>query len=318
MTFNFGKLGDAFLKIGQSTLQTGMFYAAAKGLNSGCMGPSVWNCGTFNTGCYGGGMGMMNYGMNGFMGGCSSYQMLLNDPSTQMALGQAYGQGYALGEYLKQNPGTNLYSGYGMLNQLQQTAQQQKTLKPTNNEAAEKFTDHSTQLGKLFEDNIQKGEETRFVKTEWQEMEEGSEKDAKYKDYASNMAKSYIAHMDETSGNKDNEITMYEFVKYNQKVDLKDNATDAEKTALKQMAETAFKKMDQNGDGKIDWKEMAAVIGTYDASADGKHDGVINTNELQSITTLLTNKTSTTADEKFRTEYTRLFGDSKAAEEEEE
>lgn len=306
MGFSLNNLGDALMKIGQSTLQTGTFYMAAKTLNSPCGGGSIWSCGSF--GAMGCGMGypamggysygMMGGGMMGMMGGYS----------TQMALGQAYGQGYALGEMLKAQGGNGLYMMPGYQNPLlTQTQGQTKRLDPTNNKAAEKFTSHPTELGKQFEEHLKAGKTTQFVLSDWEGKAEGDEKKQQYTQYVSNFAKSYIAHMDEKSGNKDNEISEEEFINHNITSDLGTNATDAQKAEYKASAKIAFGKIDQNGDGKIDWKEMAATLSTYDAMS-GARDGKITANEATEGSSSLMTGTDTTMDTILRTEYTRLFG----------
>lgn len=307
MGFNFSKLGDTFLKIGQSTLQTGAFLATTKAMNSPCnMNNSVFGCGSFGGfGGFGGGYSGMSYGCG--MGNMYSQMGMMDPYASQMALGQAYGSGFALGEYLKSQP--NQYQGAGLQNLLgMQGAQQNATLAPTDNKAAEKFKDKDTQLGEIFEKHTQEGKDTSFVLSEWKQEAEGKEKDEKYKTYTSNFAKSYLAHMDKKSGNQDNEIALDEFIKYNMSVDLKEDATAEEKAAYKQAARVAFNKMDQNGDGKVDWKEMAAVMSTYDSVKDGKHDGTITKEEAENASVGLMDPTKTNIDLKFRAEYKRLFG----------
>lgn len=114
--------------------------------------------------------------------------------------------------------------------------------------------------------------------------------------------------MDKTSGNKDNEITLEEFTTHTLNADLGKNATEAKKTEYKNFATTSFKKIDQNGDGKVDWKEMAAVFSTYDSINDGKYDGHITAEEAANSADQLINSNSTQIDKKLRAEYTRLFG----------
>ena len=308
MGFSLNNFGDALMKIGQSTLQTGTFYLAAKTLNSPCSGGSIWSCGSFGTmGCGMGypAMGGYGYGMGGMMGMMGGY-------STQMAVGQAYGQGYALGEMLKAQGGNGLFMMPGYQNPLlTQTQGEPQRLDPTNNEAAEKFTSHPTELGEQFEEHSKAGKATQFVMSDWEGKAEGDEKKQEYTQYVSNFAKSYIAHIDEKSGNKDNEITEEEFANYNIASDLGADATDADKTEYKALSKIAFGKIDQNCDGKIDWKEMAATLSTYDAMS-GSRDGKITAQEVTEGGSSLMDGTSTTMDMILRTEYTRLFGNTPA------
>lgn len=315
MSFSLNNLGDTLLKIGKSTLQTGTFYAAAKTLNSPCnRGLSIFGCGTFGTcmpmGGMIGGYPMMGYsGMGGMGLGTYSYgtNMALMTPYAQMAIGQAYGQSYALGQQMKAQGGGS-FSIPGFQTPLQQLIQQQQQqIEPTKNEAAEKFSAYNTELGEQFEEDTKAGKTTQFVSSDWEEKAAGKEKDQEYTQYASNFAKSYIANMDKKAGNEDNEITEEEFTQYNMSSDLDANATEAEKTEYKTLSKTAFKKMDQNGDGKIDWKEMAATLSAYD-SMSGSRDGKITNEELSEAGIGLMDSSSTTMDQKLRTEYTRLFG----------
>ena len=323
MGFSLNNLGDTLLQIGKSTLQTGTFYAAAKTLNSPCSG-SIWSCGSFGgwgpMGMMGGymgypGMGLACYGLGG---------MSMMNPFSQYSLGQAYGQSYALGTLgMMGMPGMTGMTGLsGMTGMMGMTGMsslpgfQTQKLKPTNNEAAEKFTSYSTELGQIYDENSKARKTTNFVASDWADQKDGDEKKQQYTQYVSNFAKSYIAYMDEKSGNKDNEISQEEFTKYNIEADLGENATEAEKAQYRTYAKTAFEKLDQNGDKKIDWKEMASMFSSYDG-INGSQDGQITNEEAQKAGQLLMNSSSTTMDQKLRIEYTKLFGNSKAKAEEE-
>lgn len=320
MTFNFNKLGDTLLKIGTSTLQTGTFWATAKAFNSPCNAGSIFGCGTFGgyAGFPMGGFSMGGFPMGGYsLGGYPSMacygQFGMMDPySSQMAIGQAYGQGFALGEQLKAQGTANAFTSFMLPGWQNQFSLNQK-LEPTQNPAAEKFENHPTELGKQFEENSKNNKSTTFVTSEWQAKAEGKEKDAEYKDFTTNFAKSYIAHMDETSGNKDNEISKEEYLKYNMAEDLTEDATEQEIASYKQIANTSFEKIDQNGDGKIDWKEMSALLSTYD-NISGQRDGKITIEEMSAGFNGITNASSTDMDNKLRNEYTRLFGTTKKEE----
>lgn len=308
MAFSLNKLGDALLKIGTSTLQTGTFYATTKALNSNCYGGSIFGCGGFG--------GYVGYPMGGYtMGGypsmaCYGQFGMMNSYASQMSIGQAYGQGYALGEQLKAQNASGMFSagmGFTGIPGFQNMFNGIQKLTPTGNEAAEKFENHPTELGKQFEEHSKSGKATQFVMSDWEAKAEGKEKDAEYKEYASNFAKSYIAHIDESSGNKDNEISQEEYLKYNLSADIGKDATEQEIAMYKQIANTSFEKIDQNGDKKIDWKEMASLLSTYDAMS-GKRDGKITTEELKGGFNGITNANSTAMDTQLRNEYTRLFG----------
>lgn len=314
MGFSLNNLGDTLLKIGQSTLKTGTFYATAKALNSPCnMRGSVFGCGTF--GGYASYPAYSSYPIVGCgMGGFSQVGMgmgMLNSYNTQMAIGQAYGQGYALGEQIKAQGGNGMFGFNFNFQNLQNPTlnlNNNANINPTKNEAAEKFESHPTELGEQFETNSRNSKTTQFVMSDWNKKAEGKEKDEEYKTYTSNFAKSYIAYMDEESGNKDNEISQEEYIKHNMKSDLPEGASAEEIAEYKKLAETSFKKLDQNGDGKVDWKEMAALFSTYDSISDGTRDGKITMQEMELGFSGLTNASSTQMDTKLRNEYTKLFG----------
>ncbi len=304
MSFSLNKLGDVLMNIGKSTLQTGTFYAASKAINSPC------NHSVFG---FGGGFGCGSFPMTGMCGGIfgGGYNigmgmypgMGMMSPYSQMAIGQAYGQGFALGEQLKLSAQNGNFNMFNMFNQI---PQQQLTQQTQTNPAAEKFTGHSSAAGEQLEKNMQEGKGTRFVSAEWSSKSE-ADKNAEYKTSTINLAKSYITHMDK-SGNQDNEITREEFANYNIKTDLPENATETEKTNAKLTSDVAFQKIDLNGDGKIDWKEMSAVLAAYDSASNGTADGIITREEMENTVDKLTDYTNTSLKQTIQTQYNRLFG----------
>lgn len=303
MSFNLNKLGDMLLKVGTSTLQTASFGVAAKALNSPCNG----GVSIFGGGCcgYPGGMGM---GMG------------MNIPISMSIGGYGCPSPLGMGMYPMMSPGMNPYqmaqysAQVDMLIASLETRNQNfnnflnPQLQTSVNPAAEKFSEHNTALGQIFDENTKNGKTTQFTTSDWSKMSEGAEKDKKYTEQASNIAKSYVAYMDQKSGNKDNEITLQEYVKHNMDSDLKEDATQEEIEAYKEIATTSFNKIDQNHDGKIDWKEMGSLFGTFDAAKDGKRDGKITKEEMEQGYIGLTNQNSTAIDTALKTEYRRLFG----------
>ena len=319
MGFSLNNLGDILSKIGNSTLQTGVFYGAAKVMNQGFGGNfSIWGCRSFSPGQGSGyhlgfpaNCGFMpNFGMNSYGYGLGMY-----DYHTQMAFGQAYGQGAALAQQLMAQAAnsTNPYQmmfpqiqGQNLSVQSQALPQQVVNIK-TNNELAEKFENHSTKLGAMYEQNTQSGVSTRFVKSDWNSMTEGVQKDSKYTEYVSNFGKSFLAHMDSLAGNKDNEVTLEEFTAYNQKVDLDESADESMKNMIKDMSAIGFEKLDQNGDAKIDWKEMSAAFTVYDTMSDSKKDGIISADGQANVAAELSNPNSLNFDNAVNSAYNRLF-----------
>ena len=73
-------------------------------------------------------------------------------------------------------------------------------------------------------------------------------------------------------------------------------------------SDVAFQKIDLNGDGKIDWKEMSAVLAAYDSASNGTADGIITREEMENTVDKLTDYTNTSLKQTIQTQYNRLFG----------
>ena len=129
----------------------------------------------------------------------------------------------------------------------------------------------------------------------------------KYRTAVSELGKSYLANMDKISGNGDGKVTLEEFTKH-QMAELGENATDEQKANAKQRAQFAFSKIDQNGDGYADWKELAATFATYDQDSEGKMDGIITSEEYSKINTDIRQKAGIEFNKGLRTNYQTLFG----------
>lgn len=303
MGFNLENLSNSLLKMGSGFLQMGTFYSASKAINS-CSTDSI-----FSGGCYGGGGYCGNSFSYGGYGGAYGYD---NPLETQFLMGQAYGEGYALAEQMAMlnanngmlnNPLMNFGMNPGMI-----TGGQQTSLQKTNNPAAEKVdANQDTSLAEQFEQNVKDKKSTQFVDNNWKDLADGEDKDIKHMDASDNFAKSYIMHMDKTSGNSNGEITLDEFKQYNIKTDLGADATDAQKTQANKNSEIAFKKLDQNGDGKLDWKEMSSMFTVYDSVLDGKYDGKISKDEVDAGNKALLTPDNTQIEEKLRIAYEELY-----------
>ena len=90
--------------------------------------------------------------------------------------------------------------------------------------------------------------------------------------------------MDGTSGDGNGQVTQEEFVKHSLR-DLSSEATSDKKQTAKLLAQIAFNRIDQNGDGKLDYKELGAVFATLDRDSEDKQDGVITSEEFEQYTT---------------------------------
>lgn len=274
MTFNLGNFADGLSKVGKGLMQNANFYGRAKmalhNSNQGCCGPSIWGGGYISGGCCGGLSG-------GYMGGAYS-------PYNGMAINMAYNQGY----------GSTMEAIQRAILGSQQPA---VDLPDTDNPAADAVdTNTDTAYGAIFEESEKTGGALSFAKTGMAEETDASKKQEIYNDELQKLGKSLLMHMDKTSGNTDGYVTAEEFLNHETK-----DMTEEQKTQNKAGVQTAFNQMDQNGDGKIDWKEMSSAVASYDADGDGE----ITKEEFQTGGgNLLSGKASTSV----RTAYQRLFG----------
>ncbi len=310
MGFSLNNLSNSLLKMGNSFLQMGTFYATTKAINHGSCGGSVFN-GCFGTGgCYSGYYGNAGgfYGGSIYTGGYGLGQIAAD----QYMLGQAYGQGAALYQQISMlNSATPMMANPMMTYPGMVTTQAtlNQNIEKTKNPTADKVdSEQNTKLAEVFEQNIKDKKDTRFVASDWKDLPEGAEKNGMHMEYSDNFGKSYIMHMDKTAGNSDGEITLEEFKAYNIKTDIGENASDDMKALANKSSEVIFNKLDQNGDGKIDWKEMSSMFTVYDSLTDGKYDGVITNEELEKGNSMLLKGNDTTIDEKLRSAYDDLYG----------
>lgn len=313
MGFSLNNLSNSLLKMGTSFLQMGTFYAAAKSMNHGC--GSI-----FGGGCCGGGgyygIGYTAgpvYGGSAFIGGGYGLGQIAAD---RYLMGQMYAKGFADNQAISMLNAGSAYmmpgmTGFPSLNMNLPgvtTATTQQALPKTSNPAADKVdADQSTSLAEVYEQNIKDKKETRFVTSDWKDMPEGADKNDAHRAYSNNFGKSYIMHMDKTAGNADGEITLDEFKEYNIKTDLGEKVSEDLKKAANESSEVIFNKLDQNGDGKLDWKEMSSMMTVYDSMKDGKYDGVITNEELEAGNNLMLDKNNQTMDQKLRAAYKDIF-----------
>lgn len=308
MGFSLNNLSNSLLKMGSSFLQMGTFYAATKAMNHGCGGSVFGGC------CGGGGYYGGYYGGTIYNGGIyGSGYGLGQIAADRYMMGQAYGQGAALYQQISMLNSASPMMFNPMMNfntfNTTTTSTTQQTLEKTNNPAADKVAEEQdTSLAEAFEQNVKDKKDTQFVSSDWKDMPEGIEKNDIHMDSSDEFGKSYIMHMDKTAGNSDGEITLDEFKAYNIKTDLGANATDDLKKAANTSSEIIFKKLDQNGDGKLDWKEMSSMFTVYDSLSDGKYDGVITNKELETGNKLMLDANNLTIDKKLRSAYNDLYG----------
>lgn len=237
MGLDFKAFGQSLQKIGKNMMQTAMFYGQSKmALHQSEFGfGSIWG-GGYMGGCNG-----------GYMGGCNNMWNMYN----QQTLNFAYQQGYNEIAMRMQNVhnGTSGLSGT-------------IPVEHTNNPAASAVPQGiDTKLGEAYEEAEKNQQSFNFIKPELAEITDANKKKTVYNQRFTALGQSLLANVDKNSGNKDGYITLEEFLK-NEKAD-----TDATKKANMQKV---FNQLDQNGDGKVDYKELTAMLAMYDANSDGE------------------------------------------------
>ena len=92
---------------------------------------------------------------------------------------------------------------------------------------------------------------------------------------------------------------------------LKSDATSEKKAEARAMAQTAFDKIDINGDGYADWKELAATVTTFETETETDNkplDATITSNEFKKWSALMSQQGANEFDTTIRKSYTQLFG----------
>ena len=111
--------------------------------------------------------------------------------------------------------------------------------------------------------------------------------------------------MDGTSGDGNGQVTQEEFVEHSLR-DLSSEATSDKKQTAKLLAQIAFNRIDQNGDGKLDYKELGAVFATLD-SDNKERDGVITSEEFEKNSEGLHESSNTNFEKLLRKNYNDLY-----------
>ena len=260
MGLDFQAFGQSLQKIGKNMMQTAMFYGQSKM----ALHQSEFGFGSIWGGGY---MGGCN---GGYMGGCNNMWNMYN----QQTLNMAYQQGYT-----------------EMAMRLQQSLSNTPTQHTQNPAADAVGKDTDTKFGAAYEEAEKNGTDYEVIKQDLTEISDTTQKKTIYTKAFEALGKSLLANIDKNSGNQDGYITLEEFLK-NEKAD-----TDATKKANMQKV---FNQLDQNGDGKVDYKELTAMLAMYDANSDGK----ISKEEFNKGDTSLINGTATKS---LQDKYNELF-----------
>lgn len=293
MTFKtfMGSIGNAF-KTGwnNGNIQKGISATGMAAFTVGMTGSmihdmkhsgSIFGCGCNSFG-FGGGMNMfgcnpmmmgginMYSGMNMFGGMSMLNNMGTNPYNTQMGNMMAYQWGYNLAlQQRAQNP--QLYPQY--------SAYPQQELDPLDYEHGEAPgipSGVTTEQGEAFDEAINGNGTVNIV----EDITNGRTGDKQtYINKLSTLAQSHTKSIDEY-GNNDGKVDFDEYFE-KEKEGLQAAFPNSSEEQLKAFAERVFLQMDLNGDGNIDWQEMASSIATYDAggSGTGGLDGKISTTD---------------------------------------
>lgn len=122
-----------------------------------------------------------------------------------------------------------------------------------------------------------------------------------YKQAFSNTGKSYGAVLDT---NDDGFVSEEEYINS----EIKHVSSD-KKDDMKKFAKIAFNKIDINGDGKLDWKELSATLASFDSFEDNKLDGNITNNQFSGMGEYLGTAGENAFDKRVRSMYKKLFGE---------
>lgn len=312
---NNGEIAKWTKAIGQTTFAVGATGAMIHGMNNSCnQQRSIFGGGFYS--CNNSWFSPMNPYVNPLGAGMPNYSMQMNSMNTQYGnmLAAQWGQNLSM-QYDMQKLLSGQNNNNQFFNLFNNNTNTQTQLAKTNAKyAGDVDKNQSTDKGEAFDAKSKKMvDKDKAVAGEKFEIIKGGmqTKDAEtYKTAVSDLGKSYIAQIDQSSGNSDGKVTLDEFIDHSMK-DLKSNASEDKKLQAKYQASVAFNKLDQNGDGKLDWKEMSAMMAALDSGSDDKLDGIITSEEYAKNTENLTNTQNTSVDKAVRRTYKQLFGDDK-------
>lgn len=301
--FNWSNFGNSLSKLGAGLIQTGMTSYALRTATNPC-NTSIFGFGGCGMGCN------MVFGMGGMMSanpmgiGLFGANNAYNAMNTQYSNALGYQWGLSLAQQAKNN---NLaMPNFSTINS--------NNIKKTNNEyAGDIDKDQDTTQGKAFNKATSEmiDEDGKAVKDKSFTISQSKDGEEYTKD-VSNLSKSYLADIDKSVGNGDGEISVDEYINYEMKSQNLANANAEQKSDAMKLDQIAFSKLDQNGDNKLDWKEMAAAFATFDTDtaniSKDKRDGKITSEDHEKWSLYLGNQNSNVFDTTVRKNYTQLFG----------
>ena len=327
--FQNGNIAKWTQAIGMTTFTVGATGAMIHDLNKSsncCCGGSIFD-GMFGSNVFGGlygGRPMMGgdlFGSNVFGGLYGGSPMMGGDLFGSNVFGGLYGgspmmggdlfgggmfggfdnYGSQYGQYIAAQAGARDFQIAWAQYQAQQAQMAQSTTQSVvnekmDNECASKIDDNqSTELGTKFDEG------TTALKNDDSYKLCNLDKDNEnhYREEISKIGKSYGKLLD-TNG--DGYISEAEFTAHETK-----DVSVADKIAK---AKIAFKKIDLNKDGKIDWKELSASITTYDLDSKDQFNGAVSKSDFVKWGELAMNQYSNKFDKALQKSYRYLFGSS--------
>ena len=302
---NWSNIGNTLARLGSGLTQTAMTSYTLRASTNPC-NYSIFGFG----GC---GMGY-SMGMGGMMSPYNSIANpmgigVFNQYNAYNAMNTQYGNALAAqwGMTLMQQAKMNNIS----LPQMYQTTN--KTQKTDNEYAGDIDKNQDTTQGAAFNKATSEmvDEDGEVVKDKSFTISQAKDGEEYTKDL-SNLSKSYLADIDKSVGNGDGEISVDEYINYEMKSQNLANANAEQKSDAMKLGQIAFSKLDQNGDNKLDWKEMAAAFATFDTDtaniSKDKRDGKITSEDHEKWSLYLGNQNSNVFDTTVRKNYTQLFG----------
>lgn len=304
------RLSQTLTKMGSGLTQTAMTGIALKSMNNCCGSQSI-----FGYGC-----GCGSFGYTGGMGfGIGITPQMMADPMGFSWLpnpNMCYAQNNSYGNMMAYNYGLSLAAAgrQQAAASLAMTPQQLQLTKTNTQYAGDLDENQETETGKAFDkatDKMSDNNDSSFnIVDKYTDPKDGKKCADEYRAAVSNIAKSYAAEIDNNTGNKDKKVTIDEFVKH-EISKLKSDATEEKKAEAKAIAQTAFYKIDINGDGYADWKELAATVTTFETDTESNKkplDATITSNEYKKWSALMAQQGANEFDTTIRKSYTQLFG----------
>lgn len=309
--FQNGNIAKWTQAIGMTSFGIGFTGAMIHDLNKSsncCCGGSIFN-GMLGYNSMMGYNPMMSLGCGGNMFGMYNPMMSLGCGGNMFGMFGGYNNyGSQYGQYMAAQAGAMDFQMFWNQYQAQQAQMAQSTTQSVvnekmDNECASKIAENqSTDLGTKFENGTAALFKENDAKDSFKLCNLNKNNEDSYKLEITKIGKSYGKILDKDG---DGYISEEEFSAQDTKGLSGTKLSDQLKGA-----EIAFKKIDLNKDGKIDWKELSAAITTYDLDSEYKYDGKISKSDYNRWLTEAVKETSNKFDKALQKSYRYLFGSS--------